>query len=310
MRSPGTAPAPGSSVAALRRRSEPAVELPAHPVGGGVLGQRLGATPHPGQLPAAGGDGVDGQPGAPDPGRLRDCGAGRQPTSARRTPRRRPGRSAGRSAARRRVPGEAHDRAARARLAAGEAVGGHRIGIEPGGDITAGQLGELAERPNSHAPQQIGQLFAPGPDRLGSVANCLIDSAGQERRIRTGLDDPPGAGREDGGGQLVGDSHLAFGTGGGDGVDQPFGGGLLGAEVAGRAAHRQHQQARPQHLGARHHIVDARRHALEEPGVAGRIGGGDVHLRAAAPAPRAAAVRVAPRPRGPPPSRRSPGWPG
>ena len=49
-------------------------------------------------------------------------------------------------------------------------------------------------------------------------------------------------------------------------------------EVARRAANRQHQQAGPQHLGARHQVVNRGRHVLEVAGIAGRVCGDDVQL--------------------------------
>ena len=36
----------------------------------------------------------------------------------------------------------------------------HRVGPEPGGHIGTGQRGELPDVPDSHAPQQIRQVFA------------------------------------------------------------------------------------------------------------------------------------------------------
>ena len=122
----------------------------------------------------------------------------------------------------------------------------------------------------------------PGPARTGWARPTIAGStARQEPGVTAGLHHPAGPGGEHRGGQLIGDTRLTFRSGGGDGVDQPFGGGLLGAEVAGRTADRHHQQPRPQHLSARHHIIHRRDHAFEEPGVTGRVGHGDVHLRAA-----------------------------
>ena len=54
---------------------------------------------------------------------------------------------------------------------------------------------------------------------------------------------------------------------------------LLGPEIAGRPAHRQHQKPGPQHLGARHQVVHRRDHPFEEAGVAVGVGGRDVQLR-------------------------------
>ena len=174
------------------------------------------------------------------------------------------------------TPGRSADR-----FAAGEAVRDHRVGAEAGGHIRPRQRGELAEIANSHAPQQISQLPATrtGQARLGGQ---LPDrQCRQEHRVLAGWHHPASAGGEDGGRKLVGDAHLAFGAGRGHRVDQPLGGGVLGPEVAGRAADRQHQQPRPQHLGTGHHIVDRRDDPLEEAGIAGRVGRRDMQLRAA-----------------------------
>ena len=65
---------------------QPAVELPAHPIGRGILGQRFGTSPNPLQLLTIGGDGMDGQPGASDPGGLQAAMqfAGQRPAGERR----------------------------------------------------------------------------------------------------------------------------------------------------------------------------------------------------------------------------------
>ena len=110
----------------------------------------------------------------------------------------------------------------------------------------------------------------PGAARLGSVASCRIDSADRNSASLPGSMIRPAACGEDRGGQLVGDADLAFGPGRGHRVDQSLGGGLFGPEVAGRAAHRQHQQAGPQHLGPRHQVVDRGRHVFEVAGIARR----------------------------------------
>ena len=102
----------------------------------------------------------------------------------------------------------------------------------------------------------------------------------QKLRVASRLHDTARTRGEDRGGQLVGDPDLTLGAGRGHRVDQPLGGLLLGPEIAGRPAHRQHQQPGPQHLGAGHQIVHRRDHPLEEAGVAVSIGGRDVQLRA------------------------------
>ena len=150
---------------------------------------------------------------------------------------------------------------------------GDRIGTEPGRHIGTGQSGELPDIADPHAPQQIRKVLTAwcGEARLGGK---LPDGQRrQEHRVFAGLDDPPCARGEHRGGQPVCDTHLAFGTCRRNGVDQPLCGRLLGAEVARSAAHRQYQQAWPQHLGARHQIVDRCRHVLEVTGIARRVGG-------------------------------------
>ena len=62
-----------------------AADVPAHPVGGGVFGQRFGAPPYPTVLAAAGGDGMNGQTGASNAGRLKGAvqGSGQCPHGKR-----------------------------------------------------------------------------------------------------------------------------------------------------------------------------------------------------------------------------------
>ena len=166
-------------------------------------------------------------------------------------------------------------------IAACHPVCGHPVGAEPGRDIGARQRGELTDGADSQAPQQIHQFRAArtGQARLGGQRPD--GQPRQELRIPARRHHPAGLGGDDGGGQLVGDTRLAFGAGRGHRIDKPFGRGVLGTEVAGRTAHRQHQQSGPQHLGAGHHLVHRRGDGFEEPRVAGRVGGDDVHLRAA-----------------------------
>jgi hypothetical protein len=78
---------------------------------------------------------------------------------------------------------------------------------------------------------------------------------------------------------LIGDADLTFGSRCGHRVDQSLRGGLFGSKVAGRTAHRQHQQAGPQDLGSRHQVVDRSRDVLEMAGVSCRVGGDDVQIR-------------------------------
>lgn len=157
---------------------------------------------------------------------------------------------------------------------------GHRIGTEPRGHIAAGQRRELSNGANSHAPQQVCQFLPPWRSRTGFGSQLPDGQRRQKQRIAAGFDDPSRPRGEDRGGQLVGNTHLAFGSGGGHRVDQPLGGDLLGTEVARRATHRQHQQAGPQDLGPRHQVVHRGRHILEMAGIAGRIGGNDMQIRA------------------------------
>ena len=257
---------------------EPPVQLPAHPVGGGILGQRLGASPDTFQLLTVGGLGVDGQPGTSDPGGEQAAvqHAGQGPARERGRvhpvdrgvavhprvefvlgvpPRRRP-----------------------ARLATGDAVSGDRVGAEPRRHIAARQLGELSDRADAHPPQQVCQVLPVGGSQAGLGGQLPDGQSGQEHRVLTRFDDPAGTGREDRRRQLVGDPDLAFGSGGGHGVDQFLGGGPLGPEVTGGPAHRQNRQSRPQHLGTRDQLVDRGRDAFEMAGVAGGIGGDDMQL--------------------------------
>ena len=171
---------------------------------------------------------------------------------------------------------------------------GHRVGAEPGRHIAAGQLRELADGADTHTPQQICQLIAPGCGQARFGGQLPDGQCRQEPRVPAGFDDPAGTGGEDRGGQLVGDTDLAFGARRGHRVDQPLGGGLFGAEVAGRPADREHQQARPQHLRPGHQVVHGGRHVLEMPGVACRIGGDDVEFRT--PGLRLTAAQTAPHP--------------
>ena len=92
-------------------------------------------------------------------------------------------------------------------------------------------------------------------------------------------DDTACPGGENRGGQLVGDPDLTLGAGCGHRIDQPLGGLLLGPEKAGRPAHRQHQQAGPQYLGAGHQVVHRRDNPFEETSVAVGVGGHHVQVR-------------------------------
>ena len=166
-------------------------------------------------------------------------------------------------------------------LAAGETVGQKSVRTEPGNHVGARQLGELPDGANAHPPQQVGQIFPARPGEAGLGGQLPDGQPGQKCRILPRLDDAPGPGREHRGGQLIGDARLAFGAGRGHRVDQPFGGLLFRAEITGCAPDRHHQQARPQHLGSRHHLIHRRGHALEVAGIARRIGGDDMQLRAA-----------------------------
>ena len=80
------------------------------------------------------------------------------------------------------------------RLTACHPVRRYRIRTESGGDIPAGQLGELGEGPDTQAPQQIRELRTPRA-RQARLRRELSDrQSGQERRIRTGLHHPAGPG--------------------------------------------------------------------------------------------------------------------
>lgn len=191
----------------------------------------------------------------------------------------------------------------------GEPVSRYRIGPEPGGHVGARQFGELSDASNPHAPQQVGQIF-PAWCRQTRFGGQLPDREGSQKvRVPTGLDDAPGASGEHRGGQLVGDADLTLRARRGDRVHQPLRGRLLRPEVAGRAPHGQHQQARPQHLRAWHDLVDCRRHAFEVPGVTAGIGGGYVDTWAARRRPPCDAGPCAPRPPEPRPNTPPRDWP-
>ncbi len=277
---------------------QPAVQLPAHPVGGGILGQWFRTSPNPVQLFTVGGNGMDGQPGAANACRLE---------AAMQVARQRPaGERGGVDPVDRRVA--VHHgvefrwrftaRRTAAGLGAGEAMCGHCIGPEPGGHIGARQGGELADVSNSHAPQQVSQVFAARCREARFGGQLPDGQRGQEHRVPARLDDPSGTCGEDRGGQPVGDSHLAFGSGRSHRVDQPFRRSLLRTEIAGRAAHREHQEAGPQHLGARDQVVHRCGHVLEVAGIACRVGSDDVQLRASCLGLAAAQAAAHPRPSG------------
>ncbi len=164
-------------------------------------------------------------------------------------------------------------------LAAGEPVCGHRVGAEPRGDIAARQRRELSDVSDSHAPQQVRQILSPWRSQARLGGQLPDRQRRQEQCVVAGLDDSSRPRGEHRGGQLIGDADLAFGSGRGHRVDQPLGRGLFGSEVTGRPAHRQHQQAGPQDLGARHQVVHRGRHILEMASIARRIGGDDVQIR-------------------------------
>ena len=76
----------------------------------------------------------------------------------------------------------------------------HRVGPEPGGHIGSGQRGELPDVPDSHAPQQIRQVFAAGRRQARFGGQLPDGQRGQEHRVLAGFDDSPGARGEDRGG--------------------------------------------------------------------------------------------------------------
>ena len=229
---------------------------------------------------AAPGDGVDGQPGASH--------AGGHQRLMQRAGQRAPGERRGIHPLDRRIAvqhglefGRGFPPGGRPfGLAAGQPVRGHPVGAEPGSHVAARQRGELPDGANPHPPQQVRQLFSAGAGQARLGGELADGQRRQKPRVASRLDDTAGSRREDRGGQLVGDPDLTLGAGGGHRIDQPFGGGGLGPEIAGRPAHRQHQQPGPQHLGAGHQLVHRRDHRFEEAGVAVRVGGGDMQVRA------------------------------
>ena len=120
----------------------------------------------------------------------------------------------------------------------------------------------------------------PGAARLGSVASCRIDSADKNSASFPGATIRPARAAKTAVGSWSAMPTWHSAPDRGHRVDQPLSGGLLGPEVAGRPANRQYQQSRPQHLGAGHQIVHRGRHVLEVAGIARRVGGDDVQLRA------------------------------
>ena len=185
---------------------------------------------------------------------------------------------------------------------------GDGVGAEPGGHIAAGQRRELPDVADSHAPQQVCQVLSTGCGQARLGGQLPDRQRGQKQCVLAGLDDPSRPCGEDGGGQLIGDADLTFGSGRGHRVDQSLRGGLFGTEVAGRTAHRQHQQAGPQHLGPRHQVVHRGRHVFEMAGISRGIGGDDMQFGQRACDSLRRRPR-APRPHGPTPNTRSPGWP-
>ncbi|SIM71184.1 Uncharacterised protein [Mycobacteroides abscessus subsp. abscessus] len=155
----------------------------------------------------------------------------------------------------------------------------HRVIIEPRGDIRPRQFRESPDGTNAHAPQQVHQIFSLWVAQTGFSGQLFDRQRGQKLRIATRRNQrrvPRGIHRR---GHLIGDAHLAFGPGHRHRVGQPFRRGMLAAEIACGAGHRQCQQSGTQNLCPRHQIVHRRDHRFEEPRVAVGVGHRDMQLR-------------------------------
>src|SRR5262249_51417985 len=85
-------------------------------------------------------------------------------------------------------------------------------------------------------------------------------------------DDPAGAGREAGGEHTFGDADLGLDLAAlGNLLDDPLGGALFAAEVAGRAAGSQRTHARPERLNPGREILARGAERVDPPRVAARV---------------------------------------
>src|SRR5215216_5301572 len=187
--------------------------------------------------------------------------------------------------------------------AAGQAGGPGALGAEAGGQVGPWQGGQDAEGAQAEADQQVGEVGAvEGGHREG----------GQEGPAAARGDDDLVAGGQAGGEGAVGDPDPAAipaqrgttpavprtpptqrGTtpavprtppaldGGVDGGGHGDGQGRLAAVVAGGAAGREGALARPEDLDPGGELLDRHQHRLEGAGVAGRVVGQQLQLRAA-----------------------------
>jgi hypothetical protein len=188
--------------------------------------------------------------------------------------------------------------------AGGQAGGAGAFGAEAGGQVDAGQGGQVAEGAQAEADQQVGEVGAvDGRHRVG----------GEKGAAAAGRDDGLVAGGQAGGEGAVSDPDPAAdpihrgttlvvprtppahrGTtlavprtppardGGVDGGGHGDGQGGLAAVVAGGAAGREGALARLEDLDPGGELLDRGQHGLEGSGVAGRVVGQQLQLRAAA----------------------------
>ncbi|CAM3938578.1 hypothetical protein ISCU110981_20100 [Isoptericola cucumis] len=259
-----------------RRRREPALELPPHPVGdagGAHPAGRSVRAPDPLELLVLGASG-DAQPAAGQASR------GQQPVQPLREA---AGRERGDVDAQRgRVQllgddelrldpspgGRAHV------LARGQAVRPEAEVPEPRAHLGRGQRRQVAQGLQPQPPPQARGLPHGGdPGRVGDrVHQVPHRAAGQERAGLAGGDDGVLARREHRREQPVGHADLALVAGVlRHGARELAGERPLRAVVAGRAVGRQQQQPRARHLEARHDRLGRRGDRLELPGVAGVV---------------------------------------
>ena len=182
----------------------------------------------------------------------------------------------------------------------GEPVGQRRVEAEPGQHVAGRQRGELAEGAHAQPAQQVGQLRpvraprraarrgtpASRPARTIRPARAASTAAKTPSAMPTWLSTP----------QRL--RHV---------LDDPLGGRLLAAEVAGRPPGGQRAGARDGPPPPRRELLDRGDHRLERPRVPAGVVLHDGQLRAAAlrlPLAQPAAHPLGPGRR----SRRPPGW--
>ena len=221
-----------------RGRSQPGVELPAHPVDRAGRGERLRAPPDPLQLLPGAGARADPEPGARQPVAGQRARAAARPARGRRTRRRRPGRPADPAPARRPAP-RADARRTGGRGSRPRASRCASTASAPNRDATSAAV-SARERAQAAQPQPAQQVDQLGPvDRRARGPARSTSSGARNAGVSPGATATPAAGGEHRGEQPVGHPDLALHPGArGHLVDQPLGGRQLAAEVAGRALAR------------------------------------------------------------------------